>query len=373
MAVTNLTNTTWFLEKDKWVARKGYGQFNVTGQRAQVGYGQREMTCFNIGYDYGNIAYEHEDMYYIYFGQHDDAMTSSASYVVTFTGGEDVTNISLISWLQSNGTMLPVTDLTNTTWNVPAGWTAEAGYGEFNVNARLVTNGVPQETITALNIGDKARFASSPYSWYVNVYTNSGDSLVFTIDSEIESTLTVTETGFKEYLHGYTYDGDKTFLGFATSANATSPVYTIGDSLTLEQEMIYNLYIVEGEPEEPTEYIEITYADKVFKLAAGQKITFKGGKVMQSDIGVKVVASEEIKLISFTTSYGTEYAEEGMTWYDWVNSDYNSGLHCDSITGIVYDNGLNGLSSVQGSQKWVYGSDTIVDGKTYYWVTFSND
>lgn len=44
------------------------------------------------------------------------------------------------------------------------------------------------------------------------------------------------------------------------------------------------------------EQIEITYADKVFKLSAGQKITFKGGKVMQSDIGVKAVEAEEVKM-----------------------------------------------------------------------------
>lgn len=69
------------------------------------------------------------------------------------------------------------------------------------------------------------------------------------------------------------------------------------------------------------EQIEITYADKVFKLSAGQKITFKGGKVMQADI-VAVVSAEEVKLISFTISGTTYQAVDGMKWYEWCDSEY---------------------------------------------------
>jgi hypothetical protein len=71
-----------------------------------------------------------------------------------------------------------------------------------------------------------------------------------------------------------------------------------------------------------SEQIVITYADKVFKLTQGQKITFKGGKVMQSDIGIKVVASESVTLISFTVGGVSYQAVEGMKWYEWCNSEY---------------------------------------------------
>ena len=48
-------------------------------------------------------------------------------------------------------------------------------------------------------------------------------------------------------------------------------------------------------------------------------------------------------LISFTdyvtNETATYYAEEGMTWYDWVHSDYNDGsfrINCDGAYGLMY-------------------------------------
>lgn len=41
---------------------------------------------------------------------------------------------------------MAITDLTNTTWNIPAGWTCNANYGTFNIegsiNDRYVQGGV---------------------------------------------------------------------------------------------------------------------------------------------------------------------------------------------------------------------------------------
>lgn len=110
------------------------------------------------------------------------------------------------------------------------------------------------------------------------------------------------------------------------------------------------------------EQIEITYGDKIFKLTTGQKITFKGGKVMQSDIVAKAVEGEEVTLISFTIG-GTPYqAVEGMTWQEWCDSEYNTGgYYIDGnfvrpMAGIVVTNANSNVVSP---------SLTIINGYAY--------
>ena len=84
-------------------------------------------------------------------------------------------------------------------------------------------------------------------------------------------------------------------------------------------------------------------------------------------------------LISFTIA-GTSYqAEEGMTWEEWVNSDYNtSDYYC---SGKIYYNRTNDYMAFGGSVRIGYtefdqeviGSDTITNGMTYYYVTISSE
>lgn len=75
-------------------------------------------------------------------------------------------------------------------------------------------------------------------------------------------------------------DGDRAEYELACDVEVT----VNGKTVNLTGEIV--------EPEEPTEHIEVTYADKVFKLSAGQKIVFKGGRVTLADIVAKVVEAE---------------------------------------------------------------------------------
>jgi hypothetical protein len=112
------------------------------------------------------------------------------------------------------------------------------------------------------------------------------------------------------------------------------------------------------------EQLEITYGDKVFKLSAGQKCTFKGGKVMQSDIVAVVSASEgEVALISFTISGTTYYSPEGWTWEKWVaDTTYNTA-------GAYIEGSIVRLNPVQiianTTNQLVSPASTIIDGYNY--------
>ena len=76
--------------------------------------------------------------------------------------------------------------------------------------------------------------------------------------------------------------------------------------------------------------------------------------------------SEEVVIISFSIEDFQFQAEEGMTWREWVNSEYNSDGACiynegeDTVRFVEYS--LDVLSS----NIPVKGSDPIISGYFYY-------
>ena len=77
----------------------------------------------------------------------------------------------------------------------------------------------------------------------------------FTVTSTGATMLRYTDMGYET--DTYTYSGDDTFLGFATSSNATVPVYTEGYSVTLSNSDSLTVYVVSGVP--PVTYKKLTY------------------------------------------------------------------------------------------------------------------
>lgn len=79
------------------------------------------------------------------------------------------------------------------------------------------------------------------------------------------------------------------------------------------------------------------------------------------------------KLIEFYTHDNevdetvTYQAEEGMTWYEWANSDYNPGdIACGSPSdAVVAFPHLNGYYIYTELEEDVYGTDVIVGNATY--------
>ena len=70
-------------------------------------------------------------------------------------------------------------------------------------------------------------------------------------------------------------------------------------------------------------------------------------------------------LISFTIDDGTYYAEEGMNWGDWVNSQYSEGLFTTYGTFIE---SLRGNTLKDSDYSNLTIDDNIVDGSKYYCV-----
>lgn len=77
------------------------------------------------------------------------------------------------------------------------------------------------------------------------------------------------------------------------------------------------------------------------------------------------------QMISFTVEGETYQAEEGMTWAEWINSDYNNNdkLYLDEFEGAVVFDG-NGLKCKRADESkfydyYVHPDKIIEDGDTY--------
>ena len=151
MAITDLTGTTWYVPSG-WSATSGLGEFNINGHfkaTFSTGEAENDFKALWLGYNNPGLL---ANWLVIYLASSGTTNYSSGTlFIFTFTGGDDVDDPDLISWLTTYGIQLKVTDLTNTTWNVAAGWEAEAGYGEFNVTGRLISQTC---NFTAISIGE---------------------------------------------------------------------------------------------------------------------------------------------------------------------------------------------------------------------------
>lgn len=111
---------------------------------------------------------------------------------------------------------------------------------------------------------------------------------------------------------------------------------------------------------------EIPKGYEVLTDENGYTLMDANGKIIVVPIG------EGGKTIKFTCDGGEYTAEEGMTWYEWCKSEYNTdGWECDGPDDYVYtwrqDNGQWDYEYfyVTLGSEWVLGQETIVPDAVY--------
>lgn len=196
MAITNLTNTTWYV-KAGWEAEAGYGAFDLNGSfngidgsfngidgMAALGIGNSKQTFTTTIAVANRITWSQG-------GRFQADLTPADSFFVHIIGGTDATNPKLIAWLSKYGELrveegdtptltydlsqlnLPAgthlitviakadgyadsapsnaveyvvkesvpTNLANYTVTVPENWSVESGYGTFDIEAKQIFDG----------------------------------------------------------------------------------------------------------------------------------------------------------------------------------------------------------------------------------------
>ena len=163
--LTDLTNTVWKMN-DTVTATSKYGVFNIT-------------TAGDLGIDTLRIGYSFDDSNFSWFGSNEYwfGIYDAPSYygrpgdTIIITGGEDVTNPDLIAWLQENATqVIPLTDLTNTTWSFTSWNDTNSAKGFYQIN--MIVDDIEY---TELGIGYMSMGSGNYESDYGSLYFN-GDN-----------------------------------------------------------------------------------------------------------------------------------------------------------------------------------------------------
>lgn len=103
--LTDLTGTIWYVPKG-WKAAERYGYFSLRG------YVSTDVLSDTISYNFefgigfeGEISESSDQIYIIHAGGavDDYSIETATSFILSITGGTDVTNPKLIAWLQTYG------------------------------------------------------------------------------------------------------------------------------------------------------------------------------------------------------------------------------------------------------------------------------
>ena len=243
--------------------------------------------------------------------------------------------------------MAKLIDLTGATVTVPAGWTASAGYGDYDVfgTFSILNTEYTDIEFYCLNIGYKYNGVS--YSGAADVINFEGDSdtpNVFPSDSFVVK--------FDEV-----YDGESLIQWFLDN-NAT----------------------IEGGVWEEEDIPRIIYNNQVIAELGDSEVTILcAGKKMLSDIvivnpvmeeeGTKVNTFEIWNISSNDLSNSYQY-EEDMTWEEFINSEYNTGSFSlygtnNNIVGKMGTYLYKDNNASASSSDYVYKTDVINQSRYY--------
>lgn len=112
MAITNLTNTKWKVLAN-WSCTSNYGRFNINYILNDTN------ACIEMIFGYNPFSQESKANYIFAIGDMSSGnntnaeLTSTTSFVINIIDGTDVTNTSLISWLETYGEQIVEEQPTN--------------------------------------------------------------------------------------------------------------------------------------------------------------------------------------------------------------------------------------------------------------------
>ena len=193
---------------------------------------------------------------------------------------------------------------------------------------------------------------------FIGINSNDGSQSLKSWQSGSNTpTISVTSTGVTDGTTTYTYSGDKTFLGVATSANATEPTYAVGNdyTLSLTSGTYLELYIVEAVAD-PT----ITYDLTQLNLSAGtHTISVIGKADGYNASAASTGAAFVVEASTVTLEAGTYVCQENVDF----PTAYPTGL-TQNITFTSNNNGYTRMSAGVGLDWQLEYNNTIVYGTT---------
>lgn len=180
MSVRNLNNTIWRFEPGEWTATPLLGGvYDINARVTLNSNSDTYIHAFKIGYDDTSILGCADSICIESEGETGiTSFTNAVGFTLTIydfnMSDNAVLTAMLVNWLESNGHLQKVADVTGSTWEISRGWTAEAGQGQYFIEGTLNDDTLSCDTHASLAIG---------YIKYADSYEAHENHLAYTYDS----------------------------------------------------------------------------------------------------------------------------------------------------------------------------------------------
>lgn len=315
----------------------------------------------------------------LYYGNDQDSewtvgnWAEEAYRIVDFGKQEQTVDDDFKDWMKENAKQIATADLTGTTWDIPAGWTANAGYGMFTLNG----------SYTVDNYEYKLNGSSFLLGYKVDDMEPIATANTFTTAEHMQNvtnlnsfTLTITDginVSNPSLIYWLASNG-----AMRVAIDNPFGVRLLIKNTIAERDIIVTPVLQEKSIEPTTEEQRIS-ADEGY--AGLGKVTIQAIPAnfreviefdFENDIEISGGESEEVTLISFTINGTTYQSPEGWKWEKWVvDTKYNTdGYYVDSVSNRVCFYSVNAGTLYLTYSVYEFVSPTdIINAEGVYYTT----
>ena len=285
--------------------------------------------------------------------------SSSSNYTDLRLSSSDTTNV--FTNLSSNKATL--TNFSDNTWGYS--YSTDSGSSWVSGNAGSTSSGY-----NGLPLYSSSNTASGVI--LTNTSSASETSLQFKIGAKASSTQvagtytnTINFIGVGKVVtatYTLTYNGNDADTGTtptAQSGSTTDGIITLSEATPTRDGYTFKGWCDTDNSSDPTTCTGTTYnPGRIYTIPAANQ----GGTVTVNMYAIWESLTPVVALISFTINGVVYQAEEGMTWADWIGSEY------DTTNGAVTNSGnrvrYNGIT-LEWNAMTVYGNNLIYNGVSY--------
>lgn len=314
MAITNLTGYTWV--GNEIVSLRNSWTYNLTFISDDAVFNSISVSQSSP------IPYLYYDDSWVFEGDM-DTWLDEVFQTIVITDGSDVTNSTLIAWLEANGTLTAPQPQTSPSISIGSLPLSNIFIGSAEI-AKVILNGITLYEKIFYSITVTLTNATASQSNPSVIAEDGTATLVFTFDgtSYICPSTSPVVTGATGV---WTKNSDVQGTMVLSNANGNVSFTVAGEQALPQLDTPTNLSVTDN----------VASFDEVENA---EKYEFFVDDVSIGEYPTVTLISFSITLSGNSTTY---QAEDGMTWTEWVASEYNTGFYMvdESLQRIIVGGG----------------------------------
>ena len=284
--------------------------------------------------DLGTVITSHQDI----SGKQDKLVSGTNIKTINSNSilGSGNISVGTITAIQANGTSIA----TSGTANIPAASTSAYGVTKLSSSTSSTSTALAATASAVKAAYDLANGKQDKLTSGTNIKTINGESILGSGNITISGGSSSGSGVYAEVNHG---TSDTTFTLTPNTFHVWDEVSELTLTLGDETSGVANEYVFQfTSGSEPT---ALTLPDNI-KWANDSAPTIAENKIYQVSVLKGLATALEfsnVNLIEFTINNEIYFAEDGMTWQDWVNSSYNGNGYTISGNQVIWGTNYVGL------------------------------